>query len=96
MIVLSLQGWALKAFIYKQFKYHLILVLKILFFATLTWNSTTMFFVPTSSVTLSNSDDEWYEAKLARRCAEMEALLCQQEEKERLECQAWKEAKIAE
>jgi len=37
---------------------------------------------------LSDSNDECYEAKLARRYIEVETLLCQQEEKERLECQA--------
>jgi len=47
-------------------------------------------------VTLSDSDDECYEAQLARRHAEAETLLCQQEEKECLEHQAHKEVKIAE
>ena len=50
----------------------------------------------TSIVNLSDSDDESYEAGLARRHAEAEILLRQQEEKERLECQARKEAKAAE
>jgi len=45
---------------------------------------------------LLDSDDERYEAQLARRCAEAEILFRQQEEKERLEHQAHKEAKIAE
>jgi len=45
-----------------------------------------MSFVPTSTANLSNSDDEHYEAKIARRCAETEALLHQQKEKEQLEC----------
>jgi len=34
-----------------------------------------MFFVPTSTANFSDSDDEQYEAELARRCAKMEALL---------------------
>jgi len=55
-----------------------------------------MSFNPNSVATFSNSDDEHYEAQLARRHAEAETLLCQQEEKEHLECQACKEAKIAE
>jgi len=46
--------------------------------------------------TLLDSDDEYYEAQLARRHAEAETLLRQQEKKECLECQAHKEAKIAE
>jgi len=45
---------------------------------------------------LSDSDDESYEAGLARRRAEAENLLRQQEEKEHLERQARKEAKMAE
>ena len=49
-----------------------------------------------SNANLSNLDDEHYEAQLARRHAEMEALLWEQEEKEWLECQARKEAKLAE
>jgi len=44
----------------------------------------------------SDSNDECYEAELARRHTEAEILLCQQEEKEHLECQACKEAKIVE
>jgi len=44
----------------------------------------------------SDSDDESYEAGLVRRCAEVETLLQQQEEKECLEYQACKEAKMAE
>ena len=55
-----------------------------------------MSFKSTSITNLSDSDDELYEAELARRCTEAETLLRQQEEKERLECQAQKEAKIAE
>ena len=55
-----------------------------------------MSFNSTLNVNLSDSDDESYEAELARRCAEAEALLRQQKEKERLECQACKEAKMAE
>ena len=43
-----------------------------------------------------DSDDESYEAGLARRHAEAETLLWQQEEKERLERQAHKKAKMAE
>jgi len=49
-----------------------------------------------SNANLFNSDDERYKAQLARRHAETEALLWEQEEKERLECQARKEAKLAE
>jgi len=55
-----------------------------------------MSFNSTSIANLSDSNDESYEAGLARRCAEVETLLRQQEEKERLECQARKEAKAAE
>jgi len=55
-----------------------------------------MSFNSTLNVNLSDSDDESYEAELARRRAEAEALLRQQKEKERLECQACKEAKMAE
>jgi len=55
-----------------------------------------MSFNSTLIVNLSDSDDESYEAGLARRCAEAEHLLRQQEEKERLERQARKEAKMAE
>jgi len=47
-----------------------------------------MSFKFTSITNLSDSDDELYEAELARRCAEAETLLRQQEEKERLERQA--------
>jgi len=49
-----------------------------------------------SIANLSDSNDERYEANLARRRAKTEALLREQEEKEQLECQARKEAKIAE
>jgi len=55
-----------------------------------------MSFKSTSIANLSDSDDELYEAELARRHAETETLLWQQEEKERLEHQAWKETKIVE
>jgi len=55
-----------------------------------------MSFNSTLIVNLSDSDDESYEAGLARRCAEAEHLLRQQEEKECLERQARKEAKMAE
>jgi len=50
----------------------------------------------TSIANFSDSDDEPYEAGLARRCAKVETLLRQQEEKEYLERQAHKEAKMAE
>jgi len=55
-----------------------------------------MSFNSNSVAILSDSDDKRYEAQLARRCTEAETLFHQQEEKERLECQAHKEAKIAE
>jgi len=55
-----------------------------------------MSFNSNSVVTLSDSDDERYEAQLARRCTKVETLLRQQEEKEYLERQACKEAKIVE
>jgi len=45
---------------------------------------------------ISDSDDERYEANLATRRAEAEALLREQERKERVERQARKEARIAE
>ena len=45
---------------------------------------------------ISDSDDERYEANLAKKHAEAEALLREQEQKERAERQARKEAKIAE
>jgi len=45
---------------------------------------------------ISDSDDERYEANLAKKRAEAEALLREQEQKERAERQASKEAKIAE
>ena len=54
-----------------------------------------MSFNSTSIANLSDSNDKSYEAGLARRCAEAETLLQQQEEKERLERQACKEAKMA-
>jgi len=49
-----------------------------------------------SIANLSDSDNECYEAELARIHTEAETLLQQQEEKEWLECQAQKKAKIAE
>jgi len=49
-----------------------------------------------SIANLSDSDDECYEASLARKRVEAEALLREQEQKERLEQQAQKEAKLAE
>ena len=49
-----------------------------------------------STGNISDSDDERYEANLAKKCAEAEALLREQEQKERAERQARKEAKIAE
>jgi len=55
-----------------------------------------MSFNHTSIANLSDSDDESYKAGLARRRAKAETLLRQQEEKERLECQVHKEAKVAE
>jgi len=45
-----------------------------------------MSFNSTSIANLSNSNNEHYEAELARKYAEVEALLQQQEEKEQLEC----------
>jgi len=45
---------------------------------------------------ISDSDDEHYEANLATRRAEAEALFREQERKERAERQAQKEARIAE
>ena len=50
----------------------------------------------TSIANLSDSDNESYKAGLARRCAEAETLLRQQEEKKHFERQAHKEAKMAE
>jgi len=55
-----------------------------------------MSFNHTLIANLSDSDDESYEAGLVRRRAEVETLLRQQEEKERLERQVCKEAKAAE
>jgi len=49
-----------------------------------------------SIANLSDSDDERYEASLARKRAEAEALLREQEQKERLERQARKKTKLAE
>ena len=45
---------------------------------------------------ISDSDNERYEANLAKKRAEAEALLWEQEQKERAEHQARKKAKIAE
>jgi len=45
---------------------------------------------------ISDSDDERYEANLAKKRAEAEAFLREQERKERVERQARKEARIAE
>ena len=55
-----------------------------------------MFSNATSNANFSDSDNERYKAQLARKRAETEALLWEQEEKEWLECQAQKETKIAE
>ena len=49
-----------------------------------------------SIANLSDSDDERYEASLARKRAKAETLLWEQEQKERLEWQARKEVKLAE
>jgi len=45
---------------------------------------------------ISDSDNERYEANLAKKYAEAEALLQEQEQKDWLECQVRKEAKLAE
>jgi len=45
---------------------------------------------------ISNSDDERYKANLAKKCAEAEALLQEQEQKDWLEHQVQKEAKLTE
>jgi len=45
---------------------------------------------------ISDSNDERYEANLAKKCAEAEAFLREQERKEQAERQARKEARIAE
>ena len=45
---------------------------------------------------ISDSDDERYEANLAKKRAEVEAFLREQERKERAEHQAQKEARITE
>jgi len=50
----------------------------------------------TSIANLSDSNDKSYKAGLARRRAETETLLRQQEEKKHFERQAHKEAKMAE
>jgi len=49
-----------------------------------------------SIANFSDSNNECYEAQLAKRHAKTEVLLSEQEEKERLEHQARKEAKITE
>jgi len=49
-----------------------------------------------SIANLSDSDNECYEASLARKCVEAEAVLQEQEQKEWLKQQARKEAKLAE
>ena len=49
-----------------------------------------------SIANISDSNDECYEANLARKRAEAEVLLWEQEQKEWLEHQARKEAKLAE
>jgi len=49
-----------------------------------------------SIANLSDSDNERYEASLARKRAEVEALLSEQEQKEQLEQQAQKEVKLTE
>ena len=81
---------------HKQFNYHLTPVLKSSIADFQSWNFTTMSFNSTSITNLSDSNDESYEAGLAGRRAEAETLLQQQEEKERFERQACKEAKMAE
>ena len=55
-----------------------------------------MSFNSTLIANLFDSDDESYGTELARRCAEAKTLLRQQKEKECLECQACKKAKMAE
>jgi len=55
-----------------------------------------MSFNAASNTNISDSNDERYKAQLARRYAEAEALLQEQEEQERLECQTQKEAKLTE
>jgi len=55
-----------------------------------------MSFNATSIANFSDSNNERYKAELARRHAETEALLQEQEEKEWLEHQAQKETKITE
>jgi len=55
-----------------------------------------MSFNSTLIANLSDFDDESYKARLAKRRAEAENLLRQQEQKEHFEHQACKEAKIAE
>jgi len=47
-----------------------------------------MSFNTTSIANFSNSDNDHYKAELARRRAEIEALLQEQKEKEWFECQA--------
>jgi len=55
-----------------------------------------MFFNATFIANFSDFDDKCYEAKLARRHTEMEALLREQKDKEQLKCQAQKKTKIVE
>ena len=55
-----------------------------------------MSFNAASNANTSDSNDEHYEAQLARKHVEAEALLWEQEEKERSECQTRKEARLAE
>ena len=55
-----------------------------------------MFFNSTSIANLSDSNDKCYETDLARKRAEMKALLWKQEEKECFDCQAQREAKLVE
>jgi len=73
---------------HKQFKYHLILVFKNLSLQTFNLNFTTMSFNATFIANFSDSNNKCYKAELARRRAETEALLLEQEEKEWLERQA--------
>ena len=55
-----------------------------------------MSFISISIANFSNFNNKQYKAELARRCAEAETLLRQQEKKEWLECQAQRKAKLAE
>jgi len=49
-----------------------------------------------STGNIFDSDDECYEANLAKKCAEAEVLLREQEQKDRLERQVRKKAKLEE